>query len=218
MVLGDAIHRVGSHRIGFILQWVGLGFMARWLVGGLPFYALVLATALLDVRRTRAFRDRSAASGIVLSYYVFFVVGVGGVWNAVGHSALADQVSRSIGWQAGSPFQLELAAAHLAWAAIALPALWLHEDVVRTIVVSKAIFLFGAFSVHVVDLVSRGNRAPGNAGFSVLIFGDVLVPLATVLLLGVWTRPTTPGVVERWHSARGLRMKSEDPQTEQGGA
>lgn len=166
-------------RLHVVASVGGMGFFARWALGGLGFYALVGLLAAWDIRRRPS---RSGWAGRVLLYYTFFICGVGGVWNAIGHSVLGRRVAESIGWPAGSPFQLELAAAHAGWAVVALATPWAQAEVVGAVVISKAIFLLGAAAVHLADLVATGNRSPGNAGFAVLYFGDILVPLATVLL------------------------------------
>jgi len=167
--------------------------MVRWIVGGIAFYAVVVAAALLHAWRERALRQLARVYELVLLYYVFFLIGVGGLWNAIGHSVLADDVARSIGWLPGSPFQVELAAAHLGWAVVALSAPWLHRDVAGGAVLSKSVFLLGAAAVHANDIVQRGNMAPGNAGFATLVFGDVIVPVGTLTLLALSRRTPRNG-------------------------
>ncbi|MFN0179259.1 MAG: DUF6790 family protein [Gemmatimonadales bacterium] len=168
-------------RLRFVASIGGLAFFFRWALGGLGFYAAVAALGAWDVTSRRS-RDHWANRALL--YYVFFICGVGGIWNAIGHSVLARRVAESIGWPPGSPFQLELAAAHGGWALVALASPWAHPEVIAAVVVSKAVFLFGAAAVHLADLALTGNQSPGNAGFAVLYFGDIGVPLATLIL---WT-------------------------------
>jgi len=174
----------GWRRVQRALELAGPGFFLRWLGGGYAFYALVAAAAIWHIRRAKHPVRTGMASELALRYYAFFLCGVGGVWNAIGHSILADQVARSIGWSTGSPFQLELAAFHLGLAVVALATPWLTYHATATVVVAKGVFLLGAASVHVRDLVRLGNVSPGNAGFATLWFGDLFVPCFTLWL--VW--------------------------------
>jgi hypothetical protein len=178
----------GWLRVLRVLELGGLAFFVRWAIGGPGYHAAVaLATTWEHAHHRRQQSPWEVSAGIV-RHYVFFLVGVGGVWNAIGHSVLADQVATSIGWATGSPFQLELAAAHLAWGLAALATPWLHWHATAVLAVTKSVFLLGAAAVHLRDIAVSGNRAPGNAGFSVLWLGDVIVPLVILILVVLATR------------------------------
>jgi hypothetical protein len=174
------------------LEIGGVAFMVRWLVGGPGFYAVATVTAFWDVAYRRRAGQPASLSRSLVTAYAFFICGVGGLWNAIGHSVLADQVARAIGWSTGSPFQLELAAAHLGWGLVGLMAARLDWQAIGALVVTKCVFLLGAAAVHLRDIAATGNRSPLNAGFMTLWFGDVLVPLAILAMLVVGSRPGAP--------------------------
>jgi hypothetical protein len=94
------------------------------------------------------------------------------------------EVARSIGWAAGSPFQLELAFYHLGMGTVALLCLWICDRFWIAAGLTPALFALGAGIVHVQDFVVHGNAAPANWGPSVLV-GNFLVP-AGVLWVLIW--------------------------------
>jgi hypothetical protein len=53
-------------------------------------------------------------------------------------------------------------------------------------VVGPACFLWGAAGVHVHQMISAHNFAPGNAG--VIFYSDILVPLASFIFLWLQRR------------------------------
>lgn len=174
--------------VAHALRYGGLAFFARWLLGGPGFYALAAVYAWWDHAYQLRSGDKPSLSHSLVRAYAFFICGVGGLWNAIGHTVLADQVARAIGWDVGSPFQLELAAAHLGWGVAGLMAARLNWQALGVVVVTKCVFLFGAAAVHLRDIVIHGNRSPLNAGFLTLWFGDVIVPIGVLLFVVVGSR------------------------------
>ncbi|MGE0443152.1 MAG: DUF6790 family protein [Gemmatimonadales bacterium] len=158
-------------------------FFVRWLVGGIPFFALVAALGVWDWRVGSKVAGRRTLEEVLVQHYVFFTCGVGGIWNTIGHSVMADSVARSIGWAPGSGFQLELAAAHFGLALVAFAVPWTHWHATASIAVAKCVFLLGAGAVHLHDALTSGNHAVNNTGFATLWFGDILVPLTVLVLI-----------------------------------
>lgn len=174
--------RTFPQRLSFALSIAGEAWFVRWLAGGVIYVALVPVAAGIYVRRQRERLTRSEALEIFLLYGIVFLYGVGGLWGFVGHTVLADQVAEGIGWAAGSPFQTELAFYHLGFGVLGLMAIWIRDGLWTAIVVAETIFLYGAAFVHIRDIALHGNFAPFNAGFRVLVLGDIILPTAMLAL------------------------------------
>ena len=85
-----------------------------------------------------------------------------GIANFLAHFSISDIVAESIGWEAGSPFQLEVAFANLAIGALGLVATSRRDGFREATVVAVTAFGVGASIVHFMDIVATGNLAPGN--------------------------------------------------------
>lgn len=73
---------------------------------------------------------------------LFWLVGVGGLLSAYGHTGLAVQTALQLGWSAGSPFQFQVAMAYVAFGVLGLASEWLPSF--RTpAVVGSVLFLLG---------------------------------------------------------------------------
>ena len=121
---------------------------------------LLLAGALILVNRSVSSRERKLETVLIL----LFAIGVAGagISNFLAHFFLSDTVAESIGWEAGSPFQLEVAFANLAIGALGLVATSRRDGFREATVVAATVFAFGASIVHFMDIVATGNLAPGN--------------------------------------------------------
>ena len=75
---------------------------------------------------------------------------------------LADDVAESIGWSTGSPFQQEMAFADLVLGVLGFGALRQRDGFRVATVLATAILGIGATVVHVLDIATTGNLAPGN--------------------------------------------------------
>ena len=121
---------------------------------------LLLAGAVILVDRSISSRERRLETFLIF----FFAIGVAGagISNFLAHFFLSDIVAESIGWEAGSPFQLEVAFANLAIGALGIVATNRRDGFREATVVAVTIFAFGATIVHLMDIVATGNLAPGN--------------------------------------------------------
>ena len=121
----------------------------------------------------------------LLFYFIFFSIGVSNLYNGVMHTVFADMTARFIGW-ADSPFQLEVGFASLGFAAVGFLSCWRGFDMRLAAILGPAIFLWGAAGVHVYQMVTAHNFAPGNAG--VVFWTDIFTPLIGFALLGLHCR------------------------------
>jgi hypothetical protein len=113
-------------------------------------------------------------------------VGIAGLLGFYAHAFHADATAEIIGWPPGSPFQFEVAVANLAFGVLGLLCVRFRGGFWAATIVGFAVFLEGAAFGHIRDIIQHQNYAPGNAG--VILYWDVLVPLAQLILLLAYLR------------------------------
>jgi hypothetical protein len=173
--------------IAFLVSLVGVSFLVRWAIGGTAFWLSIPLLAYGDLAQRGKLQDRTEALRTLLTYLLVLGIGVSSWWGFVGHYFMSDSVAASVGWDTGSPFQLELAFYHLGFGIVGLMCLWFRDDFWVAVIIPVCVFALGAASVHIADYVRHGNTAPGNWGF-VMFFGDVIIPAAMLSLLWLYRR------------------------------
>jgi hypothetical protein len=146
----------------------------------LSFFILGLIVSVAAVICSRQLIDRSLAVEKLISWYIFFSIGLGNFYNFVIHAFFGDMAARFIGWT-DSPFQFEVGMASLGFAAVGLLAAFGSFDLRLAAILGPGIFLLGAAAGHVYQMVTAHIFAPGNAG--VILWTDIFVPLFGFLLL-----------------------------------
>ena len=141
------------------------------------FLPLLLAAGHLLLDRNA----RTPARRIELFMLYLFAISVGanGLGGAFGHLFLSDLVAEGVGWEAGSPFQLEMGFANLALGVLGIMAIGRRDGFRTATIVATATIGFGATTVHLMDIAAEGNLAPGNTIQNV---ANVVDP---VLLIGL---------------------------------
>jgi hypothetical protein len=119
---------------------------------------------------------------VILLYFLLINVGATGLFAFVGHAFFADKVALNIGWASGSPFQLEVASANLAFGILGVLCMWLRGNFWIATGLGSAIFAFGAAYGHIREMISKQNFAIYNIG-PVLFVNDILVPLIVLSLV-----------------------------------
>lgn len=139
---------------------------------------LLVALIVIAVRRP----GRAGVAATLLSWFLFFAIGVTYVFNAVMHIAFGGFTASLIGW-ADSPFQTEVGYASLGFGVVGFIAFpkRMPLSLKFAAIVGPACFLWGAASAHIVDIVETGNFSPDNAG--PILYTDLLVP---VLGFALW--------------------------------
>ena len=170
-----------------LLRVLPVTFFMHWLFGFIPvvgplMYSLLLVplSAWLHIR-LKEITSEPEKYRIYLWYFVVIVIGFGSLRGFIGHFFLSDMVASGIGWETGSPFQIELAFYHLGIALAALGSIWRKEEFWIPIIIVISVFLSGAAYVHIADIVLNNNVSPLNTG-SVLI-GDIVLPTVFLYLL-----------------------------------
>jgi hypothetical protein len=145
-----------------------------------------LAAALIAIARKPDGFTRANVAEALLAYFVLFAIGISYLYNFVMHSVFGEMTAQYIGW-ADSPFQLEVAFASLGFAAVGFYAFKNTLSVRLAAILGPALFLWGAAGVHLYEMITAGNFAPGNAGS--VFYTDIISPIIGFAL--VWFKCTT---------------------------
>jgi hypothetical protein len=116
----------------------------------------------------------------LISWHVFWAIGIGYFYNFVMHAFFGRMSAAFIGW-ADSPFQFEVATASLGFSVVGFLAAFRSYDRRLAAIVGPAMFTLGAAAGHIYQMVTEHNFAPGNAG--IIFYMDILIPLFGLLLL-----------------------------------
>ena len=122
----------------------------------------------------------------VLAYILLVNIGFQGILAGFTHwyGPAAAKTAEKIGWQAGSPFQKEVAAADAAFGVLGVLSFFIRDNFLVATVIGASVMLFFMGIGHVLDIRKSRNISPYNAG-SVVYF-DLLIPIAMIVLLVVW--------------------------------
>ena len=149
----------------------------------LTFFAFGLLAALIAVLRQPRSREGASIAEALLSWFLFFALGVTFLYNFVMHVFFSEMAASFIGWQT-SPFQKEVGFASLGFSVVGFLAFRGSFGSRLAALVGPACFLWGAAAGHVVQMVEAHNYAPGNAG--IIFYTDILIPVVGFILL--WLR------------------------------
>jgi len=160
-----------------------IGGLVGFLLGDYYAWMSILGIAIGLIIAGASHRWRAGTAWrTILDHYVLWGIGVASITNFVFHSVLGDFSAEQIGWDQ-SPFQMELALASLGFGLVGLIAFPRRAGWVAKLVacVGPGVFMFGAGIVHIVDQVTEGNMAFGNAG--PILYTDLLYPVVSAVLL-----------------------------------
>ncbi len=154
----------------------------RFILSNFTLTFLVIGLLFSLVAIVRAPKPVTAAVVIekLISWHVFWAIGVCFFYNFVMHSIFGKTAAAFIGW-ADSPFQFEVGTASLGFSVVGFLAAFRSFDLRLAAIVGPALFALGAAAGHIYQMVTEHNFAPGNAG--VIFYLDILIPLFGFLLL-----------------------------------
>ena len=145
----------------------------------------LVASLIALLRRPRPW-SRAAVTEALLSWFLFFSLGISFLYNFVMHVFFSEMAAAFIGWQT-SPFQKEVGFASLGFSVVGFMAFKGSDGMRLAALIGPAFFLWGAAAGHVMQMVEAHNYTPGNAG--VIFYTDILLPLFGLILL--WMRRET---------------------------
>lgn len=125
--------------------------------------------------------NREQIAEVFLGYLLFFSVGIMCLIGFYAHIFMTDHVAQMIGWTQGSPFQLEVGSANLAFGILGILCYFYRELFWLATGLGFSIFVLGALAVHLVEY-AKGNNAPFNIGLFVWV-NDLLVPVLIISLI-----------------------------------
>jgi len=146
----------------------------------LTFLLIGLVASLLAIARTPKPAGCAVVVEKLLSWFVFFNIGVGYLYNFIMHGVFGKMSAAFIGW-ADSPFQFEVATASLGFALVGFLAAFRSFDLRLAAILGPSAFLWGAAFGHIREMITAHNFAPGNAG--VIFYMDILLPIIGFVLL-----------------------------------
>lgn len=124
------------------------------------FAPLLLAWLVIRIDKSVTSTERKFEIILVLLFAI--AVAGNGIFSFFGHLFLSDVVAESIGWEKGSPFQLEMAFANLAIGLLGMGAVSRRDGFWEATVIAVTVLGVGATIVHLMDIVVTVNLAPGN--------------------------------------------------------
>lgn len=160
----------------------------------LTFVMIGLIFSAIAIARTRDGLTSALVVEKLLSWHVFWAIGVDNFYNFVMHSFFGKMSAAFIGWP-DSPFQFEVATASLGFAAVGFLAAFRSFDLRLAAILGPSCFLFGAAAGHIYQMVTAHNFAPGNAG--VIFYMDILIPVFGFALLWLSHRHREPRAADR---------------------
>jgi uncharacterized protein DUF6790 len=148
-------------------------FTLTFFLTGLLFSAVAIARAPKPV-------SNAVVVEKILSWFIFWTIGVAYFYNFVFHVFFGEMAARFIGW-ADSPFQLEVGMASLGCSVVGFLAAFRSFDLRLAAILSPGIFMLGAAAGHIHQMIVANNFAPGNAG--IMFWSDIFLPLIGFALL-----------------------------------
>ena len=136
----------------------------------LTFFVLGLIASAIALWHTHQPRNSAVIVEALFSYFLLFSIAIANFYNFVLHVFFGKTAAAFIGW-ADSPFQLEVGFASLGFAAVGLLAFKGSFDMRLAAILGPACFLWGAAGVHIYQMITTRNFAPGNAG--IIFYSDI---------------------------------------------
>ena len=148
---------------------------------------LTVAAFLIHLAVSKKARAKDKILETLLLYILVFFVGVTGIMAFMGHVYSSNSIAHSIGWAIGSPFQLEVGMANLAFGVLGILCIWFRGKFWLATVIGWATFLLGDAWVHLRDISLHQNYASGNSGVQ-LYLGDLALPIIVLVLVIIYTK------------------------------
>jgi hypothetical protein len=163
----------------------------KFLLSNFTLTFLVIGFLFSLVAIGRAPKPISAAVVVekLISWHVFWAIGVCFFYNFVMHSFFGKVAAAFIGW-ADSPFQFEVGTASLGFSVVGFLAAFRSFDLRLAAIVGPGLFALGAGFGHIYQMITEHNFAPGNAG--IIFYLDFLIPLIGFALLWLQHRLGRP--------------------------
>jgi len=119
---------------------------------------------------------------IVLLYLFVFQVGLMCALAFINHVFNGPAIAALIGWPAGSPFQYEVGMMNLGLAVLGFLCIWFRKDFWLATAIVASVTMAGCGVGHVIEIVTKNNWSPYNAGPGIWI-QTVALPIVLLTLV-----------------------------------
>jgi hypothetical protein len=160
----------------------------------LTFLIIGLIVSLAAIGRLPKPAAPALVVDVLLAWFVFFNVGASNTCNFILHAFFGATTAQYIGWP-DSPFQFEVAAASLGFAAVGFVAAFRSLEVRLCAILGSSVFMLGGAYGHVREMMTANNSAPGNTGL--IFYADILIPVIGFALLWMQHRLGQPWTRDR---------------------
>ena len=154
----------------------------------LTFLVIGLIVSLIAIARTEAPVDAATIVEKLISWHVFFAVGVSNLYNFVCHVFFGKMARLSSAGRQPLPVRGRHGEPGLC--AVAFVAAFRSFDLRLAAILGPSLFLLGAAAGHIYQMVTEHNFAPGNAG--IIFYTDIIIPLVGFVLLALQHRYGRP--------------------------
>jgi hypothetical protein len=116
----------------------------------------------------------------LLFYAILIQIGIMGFFfGFIPHVFYSDVIAQKIGWQPGSPFQIEVGIHDGAWGILGFLSLKLKNGFRLATIIGWSLFMFGAGVGHIIQTVAYGNFEEYNF---IMIFVDIFIAIELPIL------------------------------------
>jgi len=147
-------------------------------------FILALIGFGLHLYFTKKVRTKKLIFEILISYLIFFEWGIGGIILFIAYTFLPYETAAIIGWEGGSPFQLQVGMTYLAFAILSILCMFIRmRHFWMATIIGYTIFLWGTAIVHLREMIIAKNIISGYA--SKYLYHDFIFPIIIVGLY-IW--------------------------------
>lgn len=140
----------------------------------LTFFLIGLIFSFVVIFKKKGKRSKSFIVETLFKYFCFWAHGVTWIYNGIFHVVFHEMAAKFIGWE-DSPFQFEVGFASIGFGVTGLLALRKDFGLRLALIIGTSCFLWGAASVHIYEINTSANYAPGNAG--IMLWTGILLPV-----------------------------------------
>lgn len=157
--------------------------LAKNLMGLIMIYlSLIIISYILAVIHFFFLKNKNLKSffHILLFYAILVQIGIIGVFfGFIPHVFFSDVIAQRIGWQPGSPFQIEVGIHDGVWGILGFLSLKYKNGFRLATILGWSLFMFGAGVGHIFQTIKFGNFEEYNY---LMIFVDIFIAIELVLI------------------------------------
>ncbi len=143
-------------------------------------FALSVIFALISIKLKNKYSDKAAVMDIIISWYLFFYIGVHHLFSAVMLIFFGHTAAEFAGWPF-SPFANEVGFANLSYAIMGFIAFKASRPFQSAVLMIVAFFLLGAFCGHLYQIIVAHNFTSGN--FGLYFWCDLIFPFINFIFI-----------------------------------